>query len=65
MRHQEKMEQNEGEIKELNETIDLLKTEKQKNINLYNRFNNLSKENGELNNKTLYLNQKLSDEIPR
>lgn len=65
MRYQEKMDQNEIEIKELNDTIDLLRSERQKNINLYNRFNNLSKENGELNNKTLYLNQKLSDEIPR
>ena len=62
-RYQEKLDKNEIEIKELNDTIDILKFEKQNNINLHNQFNNLSKENGELNSKALYLSQKLSDEI--
>ena len=62
-RYQEKIDQNEIEINELHDTIDILKNEKLKNVNLSNRFNNLSKENGELNNKNLYLSQKLSDEI--
>ena len=62
-RYPEKLDKNEMEIKELNDTIDILKFEKQNNINLHNQFNNLSKENGELNSKALYLSQKLSDEI--
>ena len=62
-KYQNEIEQKDNEIKELNDTIDILKYEKQNNINLHNQFNNLSKENGELNNKTILLTQKLSDEI--
>ena len=61
--YQEEIGQNEIEIKELNDDIDILKSEKKNIINLHNQFNNLSKENGELNNKTLFLTKKLSDEI--
>ena len=59
---------NEKKIENLNERINKLKNKNNK-INLYNKYyqynNNLEKENGELNNRALFLTKKLSDEITK
>lgn len=62
-RYYDKIEQDEMLIKEQNDTTDILKSEKKNNINIYNRFNSLYKNNNELNDRTPLLSRGLSDQI--
>ena len=54
-RYQEKIEDDEMTIKELNNTVDILKSEKKNNSNIYKRYNSLLKNNDELNDRTSLL----------
>ena len=64
-RYYDKIGQDEMVIKELNNTADILKSEKKNNINIYNRFNSLYKNNGELNDREPLLSRGLSDQIKK
>ena len=62
-RFYDKIEEDEMIIKELNDTVDKLKSEKKNNINIYKRFKSLYKNNGELNETSPLLSRGLSDQI--
>ena len=62
-RYYDKIEEDEMIIKELNDTVDKLKSEKKNNINIYKRFKSLYKNNGELNETSPLLSRGLSDQI--
>ena len=63
-RYQEKIDQNQIEIEELDDTMERFKYNNKNNIKSNNEYNhNISKENKELNDKALYLTKKLSEEI--
>ena len=62
-RYQEKIEEDQIIIQELNDKVKLMKSEEINNNNLYDYFNNISKANQESNNNYYLKSQKFSNEF--
>ena len=62
-RYQEKLEQDQIIIQELNDKVKIMKSEEINNNNLYDNFNNISKDNREQNNNHFLKSQKFSNEL--
>lgn len=62
-RYQEKIEKDQIIIQELNDKVKIMKSEEINNNNLYEYFNNISKDKKELNNNHFLKSQKISNEL--